>query len=126
MGTHLHQAIIVTGPQADVLRAHEEAVRIFSAENPPCYGSGALRLLVGGVTSSLINGFLNFIIYPDGSKLWWPEAEAADSVRDKFMAWLEQQRYEDGSHSLKYVRVQFGGDDAAAAVLASSDAKDER
>lgn len=97
--SHLrHHAIVVTSSDERKLNeAWDKADRIFPYVSP--------------VSPVAMNDFRSFFIPPDGSGEGWPDSDAGDSRRDEFVAWLEAQRYDDCSSSLKWVEVSYGEDD---------------
>jgi hypothetical protein len=60
-------------------------------------------------------------VAPDGSKEGWDNSNTGDEQRAELVAWLESQRYDDGSTSLDYAEVQFGDDDNDARILRCGD-----
>ena len=67
------------------------------------------RALVVGPVRSTMNGYLNFVFLPDGSKEGWSHSAMADEYRERFIE-LFSERYEDGSSPFDVVAVRFGGD----------------
>lgn len=125
VGRILHHAIVVTSWDERLIEvARERAVEIFSGALTGLGGSQ--QHLVGQILSPSINGFRTFCIAPDGGVPGWLEATSAASARASFVAWLESMRYDDGSTSLHYVYVQFGGESPAAVVASSDDVGGER
>lgn len=105
MGHVTHNAIIVTAYiEQDIRAAHEVAV--------------GLGLSVTPVIVSNINNTRTFLVGPDGSKTGWDEDEAGDERREKFEAWMEGLRFDDGSHPLQWVEVAYSSDDQKAEVVA--------
>jgi hypothetical protein len=116
MGYIRPTAIIVTGSYEDHLeRAHNKAIEIFSKED--CIGGNTLDHLVGPITQGVINSAASFLIAWDGSKEGRDTSDAADRARSKFVSYLRKGVYEDGSHPLDWIEVQYGGDDDEAIVL---------
>lgn len=89
----------------DAEKAHAEAKRIFSEVPQFGYEDAGFDSLVSEIVPGVVNGGASFFIAPDGSKYGWSTADKAAVARDRFCAWLEAQRYEDGSTSYNYVRV---------------------
>lgn len=112
MGYQRHHAIIVTSyNNVHILRAQMAAKDIF--------GEFPMR------SESKINEYYTFLIPPDGSKEDWPESDAGDVRRDKFINWLNEQRFEDGSSPYKWVEVQYGDDeDENIVTRAESDGRE--
>lgn len=108
MGYMRHHAIVVTSSLPDQI----EAAHAFAV---------ALGVAVSPLIKSPVNGCQSFLVAPDGSKEGWAESEAGDDRRDKFICWLDEQRYGDGSTSLAWVAVQYGDDEDDTRVIAHSD-----
>lgn len=110
MGYDRHHGIIVTTFKKDYIEdAHREAERIFSTP-------------VSEVCPESINGWLSFFVPPDGSKEGWDESDKGDHERDVFVAWLEGQRYEDGSSRFAWIEVQYGDGEGETKIVRDSDA----
>lgn len=75
-----------------------------------------LGLTVIGPSAPLVNGYRTMTVCPDGSKEGWPESDAADEKREKLRAFLNGERYEDGSTSIEWFEAMFGGDDACVEI----------
>lgn len=98
MGYILHHAIVVTSwNQTLIAEAHEVAKA--NGFNP------------SEITPCAVNGYRSFFVPPDGSKEGWEESNERDSGRAGLTGWLDRQRHEDGSTSLKWVEVAIGCDD---------------
>ncbi len=96
MGYIVHHAIIVNSwDKALLLKARKMAKKIFAS--------------VSSITESRLGDYA-FLIPPDGSKEGWPDSDKGDQNRATFVAWLNEQAYDDGSNALCYVEVKFGGD----------------
>ena len=112
MGLQAHRAILVTSWNENALStARAKAIEVLASEG---FGYDAM---VTPVVHGIVNGYGTFIIVPDGSKLGWPQAIAADEARESFLLWLRSQDLVD------YAYVQYGGyrDGISAQLLASSD-----
>lgn len=108
MGYMRHHAIIVSSWSKDLLeQAHNEASSIFSWVSP--------------ISPEAVNCYAAFFVPPDGSKEGWEESNAGDCRRDRFVTWLNSQRYEDGSTPFGWVEVQFCDDESIAKVTRHSD-----
>jgi len=95
MGYMRHHAILVsTYLRGNLRRARAEAK--------------SLGLRYTDIVESRLNNVVTFAVVPDGSKEGWPDSDAGDTARDKFIAWLDQQRYEDGSSWFEWAEVQYG------------------
>lgn len=109
MGYMVHHTIVVSSCIDDLLdKAYSKAQEIFGDQ-------------VSNVVESKINGYRSFFIAPDGSKDGWKDSDAGNMRRDEFVAWLDEQRYEDGSTSLGWVEVQFNDDKRDTKVVRDSD-----
>jgi len=98
MGHITHHAIIVTTfdkPKAEAAR--RKARTIFPE--------------VSSIVKCTVNSYFSFLIPPDGSKSGWNESDLGDQRRAKFIAWLDEQAYEDGSTAYEWIEVQYGSDD---------------
>ena len=104
MGYMRHHAIIVTSWDEELLKkAHDKAVTIFNQVAP--------------ITPTDINGYVSFMVAPDGSKEGWAESEMGDDKRNELTEWIESQRYSDGSMSIDYVEIQFGDDNGVTKII---------
>jgi len=94
MGWIRHHAIVVTtaGYNFPPLRAAADAV----------FGPGACPIAGPG-----INNHATLLVPPDGSKEGWEESDVGDKARDKFVAWLQSEAYEDGSSPYSWVEVEY-------------------
>lgn len=54
------------------------------------------------------NATHTFFLPPDGSKEGWPESDIGDAKRQAFIAYLEDQRYEDGVSCWDWIEVTYG------------------
>ncbi len=107
MGYIVHHAIIVTsGWQKDLLKAYKKANKLFKWVSP--------------VSPEMMNGYASFFIPPDGSKEGWQDSNDGDTNRQKFLNWLDKQRYEDGSTSLDYAEIQYGDEGGNDKILQST------
>ena len=106
MGYMRDHAIVVVCSYGDHLaKAHAEASRIFDA------ATEAGGIAPSAITPEAVNGSQAFFIPPDGSKEGWPESDAGDDRRAKFIAYLNSTKYEDGSSPLKWVEMRVSDDD---------------
>lgn len=109
MGTITHHAIVVTTWSRPLaMEAHKQATETFGSDG------------ISPLSSTQVNSTLSFCIFPDGSKEWWAESDQGDARRDRFIVWLDTQRYEDGSTAIKWAEVEYGecvGDDTEGAVV---------
>lgn len=98
MGYQRHHAILVTTckyPYA--YSAHQAAEAIFETVSP--------------IMESAINEHYTFLIPPDGSYEDRDESNVGDDRRDKYIEWLKQQTFEDGSSPYDWVEIQYGDDE---------------
>ena len=104
MGRMRHHAIIVTSWDRDCLdEARAKAQGLFR--------------YCSAITGSGMNGNMSFLVPPDGSKEGWAESDVGDAARKGFVAWMNEQRYEDESTPLDWVEVEFGGDGGEAVIV---------
>ena len=102
-----HHAIIVTSVDRKLLtKAYKKAFDIFDWISP--------------MSPDMINGWASFFIPPDGSSEGWQQSTDGDNKREKFIKWIEKQRDKDGTTSLDYCEVQYGGDSTDDKVLQST------
>lgn len=114
MGDTRHHGILVTTwDKKLMIVAHAKAFEFFPID------------LVSEVSAEQTNGYRSFAIFPDGSNEGWPESIDRDENRREFKAWLNTQRYEDGSTSLHWVEVQYGDDNHETGIVADSDHPEE-
>lgn len=107
MGYMRHHAIVVTSWKDELIEAaHAKAV-----------GLGAC---VTEITPEVTNGYRSFLVAPDGSKEGWDASTAGDARRAELVAWLDEQRYSDGSTSIGWVEVQFDDDDDDTHIVRDS------
>lgn len=99
MGYIRHDAIVATSWKTEhLVAAREKAV--------------SLGLPCSEVVKSRLNGYVSFLIAPDGSKEGWTDSDEGDSARDQWKAWMRaDDLYVDWAH------VNFGGDDDDASTL---------
>jgi hypothetical protein len=108
MGYIRHHAIIVTSWKYALLEvARADALSRFGH--------------VSEVVGSPVNGYRSFFVAPDGSKEGWDESAKGDLQRAEFTAWLNAQRYEDGSSALGWVEVFYGDDERAVGIVNDGD-----
>lgn len=105
MGTIHHTALVVTGADYNfgeakdknlLTKSHNKAIKLFGKEQ------------VTDITGSGMNSYKSFMVTPSGSKLGWEDAQLHEAAMEKMIEHLEGIRYEDGSTSVKYVKVSFG------------------
>ncbi len=82
-----------------------------------------LRLGPSPIQKTKVNDKFTFFIPPDGSKEGWGESATGDERRDAWVKWTETIKYEDGSSSLDWVEVKFGGDFKDAVVVRHGDSQ---
>ena len=106
MGYIQHHAIVVTGTYDEWIEsAHVKAVDLFGETQ------------ASAIVNSKMNGTKSFFVGPDGSKEGWEDSDRGDRNRDKFIAYLDGLRYEDGSSPLSWVEVLYGDDEGACFVV---------
>ena len=108
MGYMRHHAIVVTTYSAShIADAHVKAT--------------ALGLNPTPIQESAINTYVSFAVLPDGSKEGWDESDTGDTRRDAFIAWMNAQRFSDGSSPLDWAEVQYGDDEGETCITRHSD-----
>ena len=104
MGYMRHNAIVVTSwSEVSIVAAAQKA--------------NELGLQVLGPSDSVINGYCSLLICPDGSKESWLDSNVGEDRREAFRAWLDGQKYDDGSTNLEWVEIAYGDDDRSANVV---------
>ena len=110
MGYMRDHAIVVSSNYGDTIdKAHAEAMAIFP--------EGRVSPILGPFT----NDNRSFFVAPDGSKEGCETSRQNDDLRDQFIEWMAQAKYDDGSGPLNWVEVQFGDDDYQTCVTRDSD-----
>ena len=113
MGYMRHHAIVVTTFQPKAAKAaRAKAIELFEDG------------LVSETLESVINGYLTFLIAPDGSKLGWARDKQGDESREGFIAWLKGH----GDHNstwFDWVEIQYGDDEKEALVVSHSDEEED-
>ncbi len=103
-----HNAVLVTSFSKKLIeQAHIYAVDVFGD--------------VTSIVESKVNGYLTFLVPPDGSKEGWKESNEGNEQRDKFITWLHSQAYEDRSNPFSWVEVQYGDDELETIIVRDSD-----
>lgn len=111
MGYMRHHAIVVSSWDKDLIaKAHKIAVESFPH--------------VSEIVPHAMNGGGSFLVPPDGSKEGWPESLLGDDRRAAFVRWMDSQRYDDGSTSLRWVEVMYADDDGDAKIISRDDVSD--
>lgn len=104
MGYIKHNAMVVTSWKPELI----EQARAKAEE---------LGMVVSASVKSRVNGYAHIIVAPDGSKEGWEDSAAGDAQRAAMRAWLNSQRYDDGSSALEWCEVAYGSDDQAAEIV---------
>lgn len=108
MGYRRHHAIVVTAQlHSRINTARQKAIE--------------LGMTVTSIADEVTNGYLSFLVAPDGSKEGWEESAAGDERRAAFKEWLRSQEDEDGSSPFSWVEVMYG-DDAGGVEIVDDDA----
>jgi hypothetical protein len=107
MGYMRHHAIIVSSwSKEEAEKAYNHAVEIFGKQ-------------VTALTPEAMNGYVSFLVPPDGSKEGWEESDAGDVRRSELKAFLRSLAYEDGSTSVNWVEVLFNDDEDEESICDS-------
>ena len=107
MGYMRHHAIVVTSWDNKILRkAHKKAKKLFKQVAP--------------ITPPAINGYVSFLIAPDGSKENWLPSDHGDEKRREFIEWTDRLRDEVG-FKIDYVEIQFGDERRETKIISHSD-----
>ena len=104
MGHICHHGIVVTAWNKErIAKAHAKAKEIFGVN-------------VSEIVPSQINGYVSFLVAPDGSKEGWIDSQNGDDEREKFKHFLEHTRelYCD------WIEYEHDVDNAFARLSASS------
>jgi hypothetical protein len=72
------------------------------------------------IVHSRSNGYVSFLIAPDGSKEGWEASNAGEKQRAEWIAWSRE-----GYRGIDWAHVAFGGDDPQFASLSDHNAKGE-
>ena len=97
MGYIKHDAIIVTTWDEKYLSpAMDKAIEL----GLPC----------SGVTESKINGYVSFLIAPDGSKEGWGNSDAGNIARENWKSWAKEQTRKNDLW-IEWVHVSYAGDE---------------
>ena len=99
MGYIKHDAIIVTSCDEKYL-------------SPAMAKAEALGLSVSPIVKSQMNGYVSFLIAPDGSKEGWHDSEDGDAARDAWKAWAREQ-YMRSNLLIDWVHLAYAGDEAS-------------
>lgn len=105
MGYIKHNAIVVTGASYDSIRFHkayDKARELFGYES------------VSDTVKSTLNGYISFLVAPDGSKEGWPESNEYDDKRKQLADYIDSLAYDDGSNSIDFVDVGYDEDHEAS------------
>jgi|SRR6478609_4114509 len=100
MGYIRHHAIVVTGSNSynakqgkgEFDKVHTKAKKIFGN-------------MVSEIIASDVNGYLSFLIAPDGSKEGWPDSNEGDERRAQFVEYMKK------NNPCDYVEVMYGDDE---------------
>ena len=97
MGYIRHDAIIATSWDEKYLRA-----ALAKAEE--------LGLPCTDIVESGTNGYVSFLIAPDGSREGWPESDAGDAAREAWKVWANAAWTNDCIY-VYWAHVSYAGDD---------------
>jgi hypothetical protein len=107
MGYIRHEAIVVTGWNYPNKNKINSALAKARELGLPC----------SDLVDSPMNGYVSFLIAPDGSKEGWKDSNDGDAARAAWKAWA-------ASMSLDWAHVSYGGDDSELASLADHNGKE--
>lgn len=102
MGYIKHDAIICTGNDTEILKAHVIA-------------KGLLPDLTTEIIGPTVNHTFSFAILPDGSKEGWGESESGDDMRSKFLATIKKRKIR-----FDWVHIDYGGDQDEPRIISYS------
>ena len=114
MGYLRPTALIVTGSYRVTIgdkssehwaeRARDKALEIFGAVDDEAGNLLDMHLVgcVSELSEPLWNDARSFAVFWDGSKEGWQPSDLADDARARFVAWLREQAYGDGSSPLDW------------------------
>ena len=112
-----HHAIIVTSwDKKSITAAHQKASELFGELNFSWKGNDGKITEITEITPEVTNGYMSFLISPDGSKEWRVTSDRGNNARSKFINWLT-------SHEriyCNYAEVQFADDEGDNRLLRSS------
>jgi hypothetical protein len=98
MGTIVHQAIIVTSWNEEViLKGYYKARELF--------GSG-----LSGIIPARVNGYMSFMIAPSGSKEAWPTNTEHNDACCAFVAWMKAHNTAAAGGRIDWIVTAYGGD----------------
>jgi hypothetical protein len=106
-----HDAIVVTSFDAKYLRAARRK-------------ADALGLPVSQIVTSYTNGYVSFLIAPDGSKEGWGASDAGDGARAAWKEWAHEQRKSEDLF-IDWVHLSYAGDDVNDTYIVESHKEDE-
>ena len=112
MGCMSHNAIIVTSYRS---RLTWEAHRILDEVRDYAISLGCQ---VTECVESHTNGYVTFMIIPDGSKEGWRGSDEGD---DRRAAFLEELKHRGDEWYFDWVEVQYGNDDGITKIVTHSD-----
>ena len=112
MGYIAHHAIIITSGGDQTALGNDLRTAVTSD------GSDDLTGLLIGPTPSVTNGYVSWVVVPDGSKEGWETSDAGDALRDRVVAVCRR-------HGVDFAEVRFGGDDYDMALVTRHGGDDE-
>ena len=105
MGYIKHKAITVTSWDSEKLeKVHTKAKSVCGDR-------------VSEIIKSPVNGYISFIVCPDGSKEGWDSSEQGDKEDSELVDFINEQAYEDGSNSISYIHYFYGEDNRNAGII---------
>jgi len=98
MGTIQHNAVIATTWDNEKFDAMIEWINQLSDREKELFVA----------RKSWVNSYRTIILTPDGSKEGWPESDAGDNLRNRFLTRLHRDGYEDGGNCWDFVHIGYG------------------
>jgi hypothetical protein len=111
MGYIKHDAIVVTSFGERYLE-------------PARRKADALGLPVTEIVTSHTNGYVSFLIAPDGSKEGWDASDAGDVARASWKEWAHEQRKSEDLF-IDWVHLSYAGDEVDDTYIVESHKEDE-
>lgn len=112
-----HHVIVVTSNQKEKLeKIRKEVIELYQSKMEAKNSSK----LVGPIQESLINGFVTFLIAPDGSKEGYDASDDADRIRQLVVDLVRSFPSNEEEGYLQFVEVSYGQDDGKAQIVSNN------